>query len=70
MGKIVFVKGAKQEDASEIIAGDIGVVTKLGGFKTGDTMCDPKNPVVLDGVDFPAPCYSMAVNVVKKGEED
>ena len=33
-------------------------------------MCDPKNPVVLDGVDFPAPCYSMAVNVVKKGEED
>ncbi|MGN1317191.1 MAG: elongation factor G [Acutalibacteraceae bacterium] len=70
MGKIVFVKGAKQEDASEIIAGDIGVVTKLAGFKTGDTMCDAKNPVVLDGVDFPAPCYSMAVNVVKKGEED
>ncbi len=70
MGKIVFVKGSKQEDASEITAGDIGVVTKLGGFKTGDTMCDAKNPVVLDGVDFPAPCYSMAVNVVKKGEED
>ncbi len=70
MGKIVFVKGAKQEDAVEIVAGDIGVVTKLSGFKTGDTMCDSKNPVVLNGVDFPAPCYSMAVNVVKKGEED
>lgn len=70
MGKIVFVKGAKQEDAAEIVAGDIGVVTKLSGFKTGDTMCDAKNPVELDPVDFPAPCYSMAVNVVKKGEED
>lgn len=70
MGKIVFVKGAKQEDATEIVAGDIGVVTKLSGFKTGDTMCDAKNPVELAGVDFPAPCYSMAVNVVKKGEED
>ena len=70
MGKIVFVKGAKQEDAAEIIAGDIGVVTKLSGFKTGDTMCDAKNPVELAPVDFPAPCYSMAVNVVKKGEED
>ena len=70
MGKIVMVKGAKQEDAAEITAGDIGVVTKLSGFKTGDTMCDPKNPVVLDGVDFPNACYSMAVNVVKKGEED
>ena len=70
MGKIVLVKGAKQEDATEIIAGDIGVVTKLAGFKTGDVMCDAKNPVELAGVDFPAPCYSMAVNVVKKGEED
>ncbi len=70
MGKIITVKGAKQEDAAEIVAGDIGVVTKLSGFKTGDTMCDAKNPVELKGVDFPAPCYSMAVNVVKKGEED
>ncbi len=70
MGKIVFVKGAKQEDAAEIVAGDIGVVTKLSGFKTGDVLCDAKNPVELAPVDFPAPCYSMAVNVVKKGEED
>ncbi len=70
MGKIVFVKGAKQEDATEIVAGDIGVVTKLSGFKTGDTMCDAKNPVALAGVDYPNACYSMAVKVVKKGEED
>ena len=70
MGKLVMVKGAKQEDVTEIGTGDIGVVTKLAGFKTGDTMCDAKAPAELDGVDFPAPCYSMAVNVVKKGEED
>ena len=70
MGKIVMVKGGKQEDATEIVAGDIGVVTKLSGFKTGDTMCDAKNPVTLDGVNFPIACYLMAVNVVKKGEED
>ena len=70
MGKLVMVKGAKQEDVTEIGTGDIGVVTKLAGFKTGDTMCEAKSPVELAGVDFPAPCYSMAVNVVKKGEED
>ena len=70
MGKLITVRGAKQEDISCITAGDIGVVTKLSGFKTGDTMCDPKNPVTLKGVDFPLPCYAMAVNVVKKGEED
>lgn len=70
MGKIVTVKGGKQEDAFEIIAGDIGVVTKLAGVKTGDTLCDAKNIVILDGVDCPKPCLSMAVNVRKKGEEE
>ncbi len=70
MGKIITVKGGKQEDTACIPAGDIGVVTKLSGFKTGDTMCDPKNVVELDGVDFPVPCLSMAVKVRKKGEEE
>ncbi len=70
MGKLVIVKGAKQEDISQITAGDIGVVTKLSGFKTGDTMSSQKKPVTLAPVVFPTPCYSMAVNVLKKGEED
>lgn len=70
MGKIVTVKGGKQEDAKEIIAGDIGVVTKLQSVKTGDTLCDPKNKLKLKGVDFPKPCLSMAVVVSKKGEEE
>lgn len=70
MGKIVTVKGAKQEDTKEIIAGDIGVVTKLAKVKTGDTLCDAKNIVILDGVDAPTPCLSMAVKVLKKGEEE
>ncbi|MBR0122028.1 MAG: elongation factor G, partial [Clostridia bacterium] len=42
MGKIVTVKGGKTEDAAAIPAGDIGVVTKLDGFKTNDTLCDEK----------------------------
>ena len=70
MGKIVTVKGAKQDDAKEIIAGDIGVVTKLQGVKTGDTLCDPKKKLQLAGVDFPKPCLSMAVFATKKGEEE
>ncbi|MGN0526295.1 MAG: elongation factor G [Acutalibacteraceae bacterium] len=70
MGKLVTVCGAKQEDATEIVAGDIGVATKLAGVKTGDTVCDPKDVVILDPVTYQAPCYSMAVNVVKKGEEE
>ena len=70
MGKIIEVKGGKQEDAAAIVAGDIGVVTKLSSFKTGDTMSNAKKPTALAGVAFPAPCLSMAVQVKKKGEEE
>lgn len=70
LGKILSVKGAKQEDVPAIPAGDIGVVTKLSGVNTGDTLCAAKQELNLDGVDFPAPCLSMAVKVRKKGEEE
>ena len=70
MGKIVFVKGAKQEDAQSVPAGDIGIVTKLAGVKTGDTLCAPSRKLTLEKVEFPEPCLAMAVKVRKKGEED
>ena len=70
MGKIITVRGGKQEDSAAIPAGDIGAVTKLAGFKTGDTLCSAKNPVELAPINFPAPCLSMAVKTRKKGEEE
>ena len=70
MGKIISVKGSKQEDITAIPAGDIGVVTKLSGVNTGDTICSQKQPLTLAGLDFPQPCLSMAVKVRKKGEEE
>ena len=70
MGKIITVRGGKQEDTAAIPAGDIGAVTKLSGFKTGDTLCSAKNPVELAPINFPAPCLSMAVKTRKKGEEE
>ncbi len=70
MGKLVTVKGIKQEDTASIDLGDIGVITKLQDVQTGDTICSAKKPVTLKGVDFPAPSLSMAVIVKKKGEEE
>ena len=70
MGKLVSVFGAKQTDISELSAGDIGAVTKLGGFATGDTLCSAGNVVTLDGVHIPSATYAMAVEVAKKGEEE
>ncbi len=70
MGKIVKMFGSKQTEVSELVAGDIGAVTKLSGFSTGDTMCSPNNVVKLDGVATPVPTYKMAISAVKKGEEE
>ncbi len=70
MGKIVKVFGAKQNDVSELKAGDIGAITKLSGFYTGDTMCKANNIVKLDGVNIPTPTYKMAIKAAKKGDEE
>lgn len=70
MGKLVKVFGAKQNDVAELRAGDIGAVTKLSGFSTGDTMCTASNAVKLDGVVIPTPTYKMAIKASAKGEEE
>ncbi|MCR5150157.1 MAG: elongation factor G [Clostridiales bacterium] len=70
VGKMLFLKGEKQEDTLVIPAGDIGVVTKLDSFKTGDTLSSSKTGEALKGVEYPEPCLSKAVRAKKKGEED
>ncbi len=70
MGKLIIPKGGKTEDTSVITAGDIAVITKLDGIKTGDTICSEKASLSLKAPEFPAPCLSMAVVVKKKGEEE
>lgn len=70
IGKIYTVCGKKQIEAEYIGAGDIGAVAKLSGAVTGDTLCAPARPVILDGVDFPKPSLSMAVIPVNKGDEE
>ena len=70
LGKVFFVRGKKQEETAYIPAGDIGAVAKLSGTGTGDTLCAPNYPITLPGVPFDTPCLSMAVNTVKKGDEE
>ncbi len=70
IGKVVVMRGKKQEDVSAITAGDIGAVLKLSGVNTGDTLCAPTRKVVLDGVSYPNPTLSMAIAPKTKGEED
>lgn len=69
IGKLIWVKGKKQTDASVITAGDIGAVTKLPTAQTGDTLCAPSRRVCIPAVSFPTPCYTMAIKVKQKGDE-
>lgn len=69
LGKIVYVKGKKQEDTAFISAGDIGAITKLSSAMTGDSLCDPKRPVSFETVSFPSPCLSMAIKLKGKGDD-
>lgn len=69
-GSVSVMCGKKLTPTFKLIAGDIGVLTKLSDTKTGDTLCDPVNPIVFPWVTYPEPCYSMAIQAKKKGEED
>ncbi len=70
IGKVVTMRGKKQEDAAYIGAGDIGAAPKLQSTNTGDTLCAPTRKVTLEGISYPVPTLSMAVVPKKKGEED
>lgn len=70
VGKIVTMRGKKQEESQGLMAGDIGAVPKLQGTATGDTLCSPARKVTLEGVAYPSPTLSMAIVPKSKGEED
>lgn len=70
IGKVLIIRGKKQEEVPYVGAGDIGAVAKLQDANTGDTLCSPARKVVLDPVEYPAPSYSRAIYPKTKGEED
>ena len=70
LGKLMFVRGAKQFDTDAVVCGDIGAVAKMVNAKTGDTLAAVGSGIILKGIDFDKPCLSMAVFAKKKGEEE
>lgn len=70
VGQIYYVRGKNQESTPEIHAGDIGVTAKLADTHTGDTLCDPAKPILLDEIDFGTPVFEQAVVAKTKVDED
>ncbi|MBC2582541.1 elongation factor G [Clostridium sp. DJ247] len=70
IGTMYFLKGKQQIPTNEIIAGDIGAVSKLQYTFTGDTLCDPALMIQYDSIKFPDPLMPMAILPKSKNDED
>ena len=69
LGRLYTATGKKMTEVKDACCGDIVAVGKMD-WKTGDTVCDPKNEDELPAIEMPEPCYSMAISPKTKGQDD
>jgi elongation factor G len=70
IGQLFYLEGKKQVPVHSLSAGEIGVVAKLKGTNTGDTISDEGKPIVFDKVTFADPIISYAMAPKNKGDEE
>jgi elongation factor G len=70
IGKIYQMHANKREERSSATAGQIVAVMGLKDTTTGDTLCDPAKPVVLESMTFPAPVINVAIEPKTKGDQE
>ena len=70
IGKIYQMHANKREERDNVGAGMIVAVMGLKDTTTGETLCDPAKPVVLESMDFPAPVISVAIEPKTKGDQE
>ncbi|MEE8555071.1 MAG: elongation factor G [bacterium] len=70
VGRLVRMHAAKREEVKELFAGDIAAVIGLSRSATGDTLCDQKQPIVLERISFPEPVIDIAVEPKTKLDYD
>ncbi|WP_328771071.1 elongation factor G [Streptomyces sp. NBC_00286] len=70
IGKIYRMHANKREEIAAVGAGDIVAVMGLKQTTTGETLCDDKQPVILESMDFPAPVIQVAIEPKSKGDQE
>jgi elongation factor G len=70
VGRLLQMHSNKREELKEVKAGDIAAVVGLKDTLTGDTLCDPKSPVVLEAIEFPEPVISVAIEPKTKADQE
>ncbi|HST05703.1 MAG TPA: elongation factor G [Chloroflexia bacterium] len=70
IGQVYVPQGKDQVPVQVLVPGDIGVVVKLAETRTGDTLCEPGHPVLLDPIKFPEPLFSASIAPRTKADLD
>ncbi|MBU1177228.1 elongation factor G [Patescibacteria group bacterium] len=70
VGRIVRMHANKREEVKEVYAGDIAAIVGLKGTTTGDTLCDPEEPIILENIEFPEPVISIAIEPKTKADQE
>ena len=70
VGRMVLMHANNREEISEAYAGDIVALVGLKDSRTGDTLCDPNKPVILEKMEFPDPVIEMKVEPKTKGDQE
>ena len=70
LGKLFQMQSNKENPVEEVTAGHIYAAIGLKDTTTGDTLCDPANPIVLESMTFPAPVIFVAIEPKTKGDQE
>ncbi|MEA5011410.1 MAG: elongation factor G [Angelakisella sp.] len=70
IGRILMMHANNRKDIEQVYAGDIAAAVGLKNTTTGDTLCDPKAPIILESMEFPEPVIRVAIEPkTKAGQE-
>ncbi|MBX3520697.1 MAG: elongation factor G [Xanthobacteraceae bacterium] len=70
IGRMLLMHANNREDIKEAFAGDIVALAGLKEVRTGDTLCDPDKPVILERMEFPEPVIEIAIEPKSKADQE
>jgi elongation factor G len=70
VGRMLLMHANNREDIKEAYAGDIVALAGLKDTRTGDTLCDPAKPVILEKMEFPEPVIEIAIEPKSKADQE
>lgn len=70
IARIVRLHANERQEVKEIFAGNIAATVGMKDTKTGDTLCDPEHPVVLEGIEVPEPVISLRIEPKTKADQE